>query len=91
MIEEGKLQPNEYGQAELPPEYRHLSQGGGEILVDTSDGVTSVFFYTFREILDNFSGYMYGSNDTPPIQDFMGGDWAETTRKEPYWYFCASF
>jgi hypothetical protein len=91
MIENGKLEPNEYGQAYLPPEYRHLSKGGGEIMVDTSDGITSVFFYTFLGILDNFSGYMYRSNGAPPDQDFMGGDWAEITRKEPHWYFCASY
>ena len=90
MVQNGELQSGDYGQAQLPAEYRNLSNGGGEIIVDTSDGSTSVFFYTYRGVLDNFSGYMYRSNDTPPSQDFMGGDWAETTRKEPYWFFCAS-
>jgi hypothetical protein len=90
MVENGELQSNDYGQVQLPPEYRYLSKGGGEIEVDTSDGVTSVLFYTYRGVLDNFSGNMYRSNDTPPPEDFMGGDWAETTRKEPHWYFCAS-
>jgi hypothetical protein len=90
MVESGQLKPNEYGRVELPPDYRYLSKGGGDIMVDTSDGITSIFFYTYRGVLDNFSGYMYRSNDTHPIRDFMGGDWAETTRKDRYWYFCAS-
>jgi hypothetical protein len=91
MVENNQLQSsNERGSVTLPSKYKYLSRGGGEIIVDKGDGVTSVFFYTYRGVLDNFSGHMYRSNDTPPPQDFMGGDWAETTRKRPYWYFCAS-
>ena len=90
MVEDGRIKPNDIGLAKLPPEYRHISRGGGEIKIERDDGVTSVFFYTFRGVLDNFSGYMYRSNDTPPPQDFMGGDWVQIERMQPYWFFCAS-
>jgi hypothetical protein len=42
------------------------------------------------ESLDNFSGYMYRSNDTPPSEWLMLGDWVQIKRKQPYWFFCAS-
>ncbi len=89
MVEEGRIKPNDIGLAKLPPEYRHISRGGA-IMVERDDGVTSVFFFTFRGVLDNFSGYMYRSNDTPPPQYLMGGDWVQIERKQPYWFFCAS-
>jgi hypothetical protein len=89
MVEDGRIQPNDIGLARLPSGYRHISRGG-DIQVERNDGVTSVFFYTFRGVLDNFSGYMYRSNDTPPPQHFMAGDWVQIERKQPHWFFCAS-
>lgn len=38
----------------LPSEYRHLSKGGGEIVVQRKGESIKIFFYTFRGILDNF-------------------------------------
>ena len=89
MVEDGRIQPSDIGLARLPSGYRHISRGG-DIIVERSDGVTSVFFFTFRGVLDNFSGYMYRSNDTPPPQDFMAGDWFQIERKQAHWFFCAS-
>ncbi len=92
LIEEGEIQvPQDgYGLVLLPKEYRHLSRGGGEVIVDTRGGVTRVFFFTFRGILDNFSGFMYRSDDTPPSPYDFGGDWKQIIKLRPHWYFCAS-
>jgi hypothetical protein len=90
MVEEGRIQPDQYGRAQLPPRYRHLSRGGGYIKIDRSDGITRVFFFTFVGILDNFSGFMYRSDDRPPPPDDLGGDWHQTIRMRPHWFFCAS-
>lgn len=89
MVENGGIQPNDIGVASLPSGYRHISRGGN-IMIDRSNGVTSVFFFTFLGVLDNFSGYMYRSDDTPPPEDFMGGDWVQIERQQSYWFFCAS-
>lgn len=92
MIENNQLQSsNETGLVTLPSNYKYLSRGGGEIIVDNSDGVTSVLFYTYRGILDNASGYMYRSNDIPPTPYFMAEDWKQIERKEPNWFFCAAY
>jgi hypothetical protein len=90
MVIEGTLEPDDIGLVRLPAEYRHLSKGGGDIIVDSSDGTLSVFFFTFRGILDNYSGFMYRSNDTPPTGEYTIGDWRQVIRKRPHWYFCVS-
>jgi hypothetical protein len=90
LVENGELQCQYVtGHVELPTKYRHLSRGG-DIIIDKSDGATSVFFYTYRGVLDNFSGYMYRSNDTPPTPGAGFGDWFQVTQQQPHWYFCAS-
>jgi hypothetical protein len=89
LVEEGHLQPNDIGLARLPQKYHGLSQGD-DIIIDTSDGTLSVFFFTFRGILDNYSGFMYRSDDTPPGNGIAWGDWFQVERKRAQWYFCAS-
>jgi hypothetical protein len=92
MVENHELQPsNERGLVKLPTKYSYLSRGGGEIIIDKSSGITSIFFYTYRGILDNASGYMYRSNDMPPSQYLMAEDWQQVVQKEPYWFFCAAY
>ena len=88
MVEDGRLQPGQFGYVNLPIEYQYLSSGG-RIKVDMSDGVTSVFFFTFLGVLDNYSGYMYRSDGTSPPQGLFG-DWAEIVQKQPDWFFCSS-
>ncbi|MCA9354441.1 MAG: hypothetical protein KC877_02895 [Candidatus Kaiserbacteria bacterium] len=62
MVHSGEIYPNtDYNRSmiHLPLGYRHLSKGGGDIEV----GENYVFFFTFRGVLDNFSGYVYGHAD----------------------------
>jgi hypothetical protein len=91
MYENGELnEPNKSGYIELPSEYKYLSKGGGDIIVDNSDGITSIFFYTFRGILGSSSGFIYRSNDSPPPQFLLRRDCYQLERIEPKWFFCAS-
>ncbi len=90
LVEEGQIEADKWGIALLPLEYRHTSRGGGEIIIDKRDGVTRIFFFTYRGILDNFSGYMYRSDDNPPQEFDFGGDWSQVEKKRPHWFFCAS-
>jgi hypothetical protein len=91
LVETGEIQPStRYGLATLPQEYCGLSRDC-EILIDTSDDVTRVFFFTFRGVLDNFSGYMYRSDDRPPDSLDFAGDWHETEEVRPHWYWMSSY
>jgi len=93
QIENGTIKvPNEdYGLIELPVEYQHLSQGGGEIVYEKKDDYIQIFFYTFRGVLDNFSGYMYKPDDKQPNSDDFLGDWKQIIKERPYWYYCSSY
>lgn len=87
---DGLQEPNKSGYIELPSEYKYLSKGGGDIIVDNSNGITSVFFYTFRGVLSSSSGFIYRSNDSPPPQFLLQRDCYQLERIEPKWFFCAS-
>lgn len=90
FIEKGVIQPNVSHNESLillPKEYRNLSKGGGEIIVEDGE----VFFFTFRGILDNFSGFVYSPTDAKPRQGDFGGDFKEIVKLEKHWYFIGSF
>jgi hypothetical protein len=74
----------------LPDRERALSVGGGEVMVDHREGKTYILFFTFRGILDHFSGYVYSPSDTPPAQDQFLGRGLEVYRVAPNWYWYAS-
>jgi hypothetical protein len=87
LVEEGKLKPTQGNRAYLPTEFRHLSRCDGEILIDTSGGVTRVFFWTFRDI-EGETGFMYVSANEPPDKnDFPGVvPWMQREPIEPHWF-----
>jgi hypothetical protein len=74
----------------LPSWYGHLSKGGGDIMVERNGNETYVFFFFFRGILDNFSGFMYRSDDTPPQNGDFGGEFIEIERLKKNWYWVAA-
>jgi hypothetical protein len=69
QIQSGQLKPNVSHSSSLimlPLNFRQLSKGGGEVDYETYGSTTSVFFFTFRGILDNFSGFIYRSDGNDP-------------------------
>jgi len=63
LIQSGKLQPESGRQTMmLPMELRYLSKGGGEILIEKASGNLEIFFFTYRGILNDYSGYLYSSS-----------------------------
>ncbi|WPD22301.1 MAG: hypothetical protein SD837_19175 [Candidatus Electrothrix scaldis] len=89
----GELKPNVAHNTSLillSDEQRHLSKGGGEIMVEKRSGETFVFFFTFRGVLDNFSGFMYRSDGSNPQRNDFGGDFAEIKQIKENWYWAAS-
>jgi len=72
------------------PAADHLLSDDGEIVVEQRDGRYFVLFFTFRGILDRFSGFVYSPTDTPPAKDEFLGDGQEIERLAPNWYWYAS-
>jgi hypothetical protein len=71
----------------LPKEYAHLSKGGGEVVVERDGDTLKVFFFTFRGLLDNFSGFAYISDNTELYQGDFNGDFQEIEKKKEHWYW----
>lgn len=93
MVESGKLQPNvNYDRSLilLPAQYRGLSNGGGEIVVERAGNATEILFYSFRGVLGNFSGFVYRADDTAPTQGDLGGNFVEIEKLREKWYWVAA-
>ncbi|PZX08220.1 hypothetical protein C7437_1011344 [Psychrobacillus insolitus] len=92
-IKDGTFEPNvSYNSSliHLPDEYEHLSKGGGDIVIEKQSESYSVLFFTFRGVLDGFSGFVYSPNDKKPQLDSFGGDFKEIVKIDEYWYFVSS-
>ena len=65
MVESGKLKenvPDSPSFIQLPKRYDHLSKGGGEVIAVQKGERLTILFFTYRGILDNFSGFVYSPN-----------------------------
>ncbi|WP_027409134.1 hypothetical protein [Anoxybacteroides tepidamans] len=94
MVEKGELRPNVSGDAtliRLPKQYKQLSKGGGEIVIERKNGKCMVLFFTFRGVLDGFSGFVYSPDDQPPAKHDFAGDFKEIKRMDRNWYWVASY
>ncbi len=93
MVQSGELKPNvSYNQnlIQLPDEYKHLSKGGGDIMIEREGDTLKIFFFTFRGILDNFSGFAYIADNSVLSQTDFNGDFDEIIKKREHWFWGAS-
>lgn len=95
LIKSGSLRPNISYRADLlllPDKFRRLSKGGGEVLVRNDQSSTGIFFFTFRGILDNFSGFAFCPvRSTICIDKFVyRNDVLQVERMDDHWYWIAS-
>ena len=74
----------------LPARYRHLSAGGGEVLVEQTGGITYILFFVNRGILDNFSGFVYKSDSAFLTRDDMLGGFVKIEKMTNHWYYVES-
>lgn len=74
----------------LPKKYRYLSKGGGEIVITGSKNHREVLFYTFRGVIDNFSGFIYTSNDAYPDEALYGSRFIEVKKYKEHWYWVSA-
>lgn len=87
LIESGALPPESESPylIKLPWRYKHLSKGGGEVAIEKFDGQNFYLFYTFRGIVDNYSGFIYMPDRPPP-----DGYYIQVEKMRDGWYYCAS-
>jgi hypothetical protein len=93
MVKDGKLVPNVSHNPtliHLPDSLGTLSLGGNDIVATREEGDLHVFFFTFRGILDNYSGFMYSESGGKLEQpDFRGDTLIESTKMADHWYYVA--
>lgn len=90
----GELKPNKDPNSsiiKLGPEYSNISMGGNEILVEGENNKKYVFFFTFRGILDNYSGFIYVPDGGDP-RKFSDLNEKESTKLDHLsgnWYYAS--
>lgn len=90
LIEDGVLKPNvshDHTQIHLDPPFDKTSMGGGDILFNFASKNRQVFFFSFRGILDAYSGFYYSSEDMPPVQNSLGLEFKDFIKLEKNWYW----
>ncbi|UYV51604.1 hypothetical protein [Priestia megaterium] len=93
-IENGVIKPNvpdSPSLIQLPKEYTQLSKGGGDIEVEIKGKSTSILFFTYRGMLDNFSGFVYDPNDHKPSKSDFDGDFKQIEKVHKNWYYVSSY
>ncbi|MCI0767760.1 hypothetical protein [Bacillus sp. TL12] len=94
LINRKELTPNvnhDNRQIHLPKQFATTSKGGGDVLIQHSKNGTSVFFFTYRGILDNFSGLIYTPNDVKPNKSDFNSEFKEIKKIEKNWYYVSSY
>ncbi|MCK8124349.1 hypothetical protein MTF66_05025 [Pseudoalteromonas sp. 2CM39R] len=73
----------------LGSEYSKISMGGNEIVVQDIEGLKYVFFFTFRGILDNYSGFLYVPDGGDPrnYADLDEDDVTQIIKYADNWYY----
>lgn len=93
-IENGVIKPNVPNSPsliQLPKEYTQLSKGGGDIVVETKGKAKSILFFTYRGMIDNFSGFVYNPNDNKPSKSDFNGDFKQIKKVYKNWYYVSSY
>ncbi|MDQ0804109.1 hypothetical protein [Priestia megaterium] len=93
-IENGVIKPNVSDSPsliQLPKKYTQLSKGGGDIVVKTKGKAKSILFFTYRGMLDNFSGFVYNPNDNKPSKSDFNGDFKQIKKVHKNWYYVSSY
>lgn len=75
-VRAGQLEPNVAHNASLIalPSSPHVSAGGNDIVVERHGSAHYVFFYTYRGVLDRFSGFLWVDAPGDPQAFQMGVD-----------------
>ena len=90
LIKTDELKPKETNEnlIALPSKYKRLSKGGGEVMIDSFNDHNAYIFFTYRGIIDNYSGFVYDSDEA--AQEELSGEYFEVEKLCDSWYYCAS-
>lgn len=56
-------------------------KAGGDIAVETKGKAKLILFFTYRGMLDNFSGFVYNLNDNKPSKSDFNGDFKQIKKR----------
>lgn len=74
----------------LPFGFPNVSRGGNDILYTDDNGKLMVFFFTYRGIIDNYSGIIYKEDNRPPTaDDFNCGEMLDSKKFRDNWFWMA--
>jgi len=68
-----------------------LSNGGGDILLEKANEQYFVLFFTYRGVLDNFSGFVYSSDNKKPQLRQFGGYIKAIVKMKKHWYYISFY
>jgi hypothetical protein len=91
-IDAGELVPNVAHNSKLitlGDGYPLVSMGGNQVVVEEHDGRRYILFFTFRGILDNYSGFLYVAPGGAPARfaDLSEEEFTQILPLEENWYF----
>ena len=93
-VQLGVLRPNSSDDGSLitlGPSRPNVSMGGNEIVVETHNAHTYVFFFTYRGILDNYSGFLHvpDGGDPREYSDLSEADKTQIVSYGDHWFYAA--
>lgn len=88
LVEDGIIQADDHGFAELPPKYRNLS-ANGIIRIHRGNGMTSILFWRSTGILGEGSAYVYSPDGRSPSYEVYCDRLSPASL--PHWYRCESY
>jgi hypothetical protein len=89
LIETNQIQPDKQDNADLPLQFKYLSESGS-IRIHKENDITSVLFYGSRGILGEFWGYAYRSDNSPPTDFLWCDNWRLLRQPQTNWFVCES-
>lgn len=90
LIQTEELKPEKFNNLliMLPLKYRRLSKGGGEVFIEHFEDHDAYVFFTFRGVLDNFSGFVYDPDEYAIAE--LETRYVQVLELRDSWYYCAS-
>ena len=91
QVQEGRLIPGRARLVALGQREPYVSMGGNDIIVEEHDGRRYVFFFTFRGILDHYSGFLFVPEGGSPsvFSDLGEAESTQLQQLDAQWYFAA--
>ena len=91
QIENNEIVAASDGYAVLPASYGYLSSNGNLVRIERSNDVLTVLFFADYDAPNQFTGYIYRSDGSPPPSSMFNVDWRFLHQRSVNWYFAVSY